>query len=583
MNRETDIKEFFCSRQALERWAVAAILGLAALAHLGLLLGFAGLLRPWPVLLLVPAVVLLGRTPSSGALSWKWGLLGAAALAPSFLLSLYPPTGFDATMYHLPFAKAFATTGGVPFLPDLRFPVFPQANEMLFAMALLFAPDIATHLVQWLLTALTAALIWSWAREAWGRPAAGLLAAAIFLGNPLVAHLASSAYVEAGLTLFVTAALYALRRWRHTGERRWLAASAFFAATAADVKYLGIFFVGVLGAAVLLGRRPDPVFRSRCAAALLYGGIALATLAPWYGRIWATTGNPLFPFFPHAFGTTAWSPQRFQGLHSWVGGATSGPVSPAAAMGKRLVRTVRLPWDLVAERDRYGGQPPLSPVYLVALPLALWAARSDSRSRRLLGLAGFYSFLCLGLPADSRYLVPVLPLVSLAAAGALLPLARGWRANALAALCLLPGWLYPGHRILRQGPLPLTPLQREAYLGRQLPLYPAVAYLNRTAGSRYTAYALHAENLPYYAQGRWLGDWTGRTRFDQVLGHLRGPEDLHRRLSALGVDHFVWPEPERTAAATLPLPWKAEDAAFRRWFQPVYADAHARVYRLRSR
>lgn len=566
--------------QRVERWAFAATLGLAALAHLGLLLGFAGLLRPLPVLLLVlavgAAVVRLARAPSPGALSWKWGLLGAAALAPSFVLALYPPTGFDATMYHLPFARAFAATGGVPFLPDLRFPVFPQANEMLFAMALLFAPDIATHLVQWLLTLITAAWIWSWAREAWGRPAAGLLAAAVFLGNPLVAHLATSAYVEAGLTLFVTAALAAFRRWRHSGERGWLAAGAFFAATAADVKYLGLFFVGVLGLAILAGRRPSPAFRARCAAALLFGGIALATLAPWYGRLWATTGNPLFPFFPKVFGTTAWSPRLFQGLHSWVGGATPGTGNPAAVMGSRLVRTVRLPWDLVAERDRYGRQPPLSPVYLAALPLALWAARRDPRLRRLLGLAGLYAFLCLGLPADSRYLVPVLPLVSLAAAGAMLPLVRHRWSAGLALVCLLPGWLYPAYRMLRQGPPPLSPLQREAYLGRQLPLYPAVAYLNRAAGSGYTAFALNAENLPYYAQGRWLGDWTGRVRFDHVLADLRGPEDLHHRLTALGADHFVWP---RTSMLVLPLD---EDASFRRWFQPVYADAHARVYRLVS-
>jgi hypothetical protein len=575
--------------ERVERWAVSAALGLAALAHLGLLLGFAGLLRPWPVLGLVlavsavtatlAAIVRLGRTPSPGAFSWKWVLLGASALVPSFLLALYPPTGFDATMYHLPFARAFAATGGVPFLPDLRFPVFPQANEMLFAFALLFAPDVATHLVQWLLTLLTAVLIGCWAWEAWGG-AAGLLASAVYLGNPLVAHLASSAYVEAGLTLFVTAALYALRRWRQSGEQRWLAASAFFVATAADVKYLGLFFVGALGVAVLAavaGQRPSPALRSRCAAALLFGGIALATLAPWYGRIWATTGNPLFPFFPRVFGTTAWSPRLFQGLHSWVGGASPGAGNPAAVMGSRLVRTVRLPWDLVLERDRYGKQPPLSPVYLAALPLALWAARSDPRLRRLLGLAGLYAFLCLGLPADSRYLVPVLPLVSLAAAGALVVIVRRRWIAGLALVCLLPGWLYPGYRMLRQGPLPLTPSQREAYLARRLPLYPAIAYLNRTAGSGYTAFALNAENLPYYAQGRWLGDWTGRVRFDHVLANLRGPEDLHRRLTALGADYFVWP---RRSALVLPLP---EDAAFRRWFQPVFADAHARVYRLSSR
>ena len=30
-------------------------------------------------------------------------------------LALYPPTGFDATLYHLPFARAFAASGRLPF------------------------------------------------------------------------------------------------------------------------------------------------------------------------------------------------------------------------------------------------------------------------------------------------------------------------------------------------------------------------------------------------------------------------------------------------------------------------------------
>ena len=45
------------------------------------------------------------------------------------------------------------------------------------------------------------------------------------------------------------------------------------------------------------------------------------------------------------------------------------------------VRLVRLPWDLVFERQRSGGQPPFSPVYLAALPLLAVGAVRDSRVR----------------------------------------------------------------------------------------------------------------------------------------------------------------------------------------------------------
>jgi hypothetical protein len=580
----------------VERWAVPMACGLAVLAHLGVLVGLASLLRPVAGVAVLAIVHLAGfrvwrrLLGTERRLRWPWPILraaalGAAALLPSALLALYPPTGFDATMYHLPFARRFVESGGVPFLADLRFPVFPQANEMLFALVMLFAPDLAAHGVQWLATVLAAALVWAWGRDAFGA-AAGWLAAAVFLGAPIVTHLASSAYIEAGLTLFATAALYAARRWRGSGERRWLVLSALFAATAADVKYLGLFFLGATGLAVLLGRFPVGGTRARWTAALLFGAVAVAALAPWYGRIYAWTGNPVFPFFPQVFGTSPWAPARFEGFLTPPRDAATAPSdSLGELLGQRLAGLVRLPWDVVFERSRYGGQPPHSPVYLGALPLALLAAARDPRQRRLLALAAAYALACTALPADSRYLVPITPLLSLSVAGALLPWlgrlageAAGRRRLLIAGLCagcFLPGWLYALYRFQRQGPLPLTPAGREAYLVRKQPVYPAIAYLNRTQGSGYTVWALHAENMPYYARGRFMGDWIGPASFRRVLLDLSSPEELHQRLRRLGADRLL------TTHQGINLPFSENAAAFQRWFQPLYADPHAHVYRLR--
>jgi len=566
----------------VEGWAIPTSLGLAGLAHLGLFLGLAGFLRPAVILAAVAAIHVLGLRvwiglPKTLHFGWWRFLIGAAALLPLALLTLYPPTAFDATLYHLPFARGFVSSGGLPFLADLRFPVFPQANEMLFALTMCFAPDVAAHGVSWLMTMLTAALVWSWARDAFSGTAAGWLAAALYLGNPIVVYLAGIGYVEAGLTLFATSALYALRRWRGSGEWRWLVLAAVFAATAADTKYLGLFFVAVIGLTVLFGRLPKPErgLRARWAGALLFGVIAAALLAPWYGRIYAWTGDPLFPYFPQIFGSSPWAPIRFRSflVHPT---RTSGAFAAVA----REIDLVRLPWDLVFERGRYNGQPPYSPLYLAVLPLAVVAAWKDPRQRRLLALATVYAFACLGLPPDARYLIPAVPLVSLAAAGALVAL-LGWlpkrRVLLAAGLCVagfLPGWLYAFYRFHHLGALPLTPAAREAYLARWQPCYPAVAYLNRTLGSGYTVWAFGAENMHYYARGRFLGDWLGPARFDRVLSNLRGPQDLHGRLLRLGAGYLLIP----SQANLLTMP---EDAAWQASFQPFYADSEARVYKLR--
>ena len=172
------------------------------------------------------------------------------------------------------------------------------------------------------------------------------------------------------------------------------------------------------------------------------------------------------------------------------------------------------------ERAKYNGQPPISPFYLAALPLALLAAWRDPRQRRLLAFAAAYAFACLALPADARYLVPALPLLSRRGGGScwrrwLGPLSAPRRTAAVCVVCFLPGWLYAFYRFHRAGSAAADGRQRrEAYLARWQPCYPAVSYLNRTLGSGYAVWALHAENMTYYARGRFLGDWIG-------LGRLR--------------------------------------------------------------
>jgi hypothetical protein len=82
--------------------------------------------------------------------------------------------------------------------------------------------------------------------------------------------------------------------------------------------------------------------------------------------------------------------------------------------------------------------------------------------------------------------------------------------------------------------------------------------------------------MTYYARGRFLGDWIGLARFDRVLPGLHGPEDFHDRLRRLGAGFLLIPH------GTPGLPFPEDDAAFRRWFLPLYADSRASVYRLRD-
>jgi len=555
-------------------FGVAVAVGLGIWGSLGLLLGFAGLLSRGPLLVALAVVHIAGlgvwREIARGVRSLWSGegrrrrlaaLLGlAVVLAPLIALSLYPPTAFDETLYHLPFARAFALSGGVPFLPDLRVPVFPQLSELIFAEVLLLADDVAVHGVELLATVAAAALLVGWGRRATGKAWTGWLAAGIWLGNPIAGHLSGTAYLEPGLALFAAAALYAHERWREspeTASRGWLALAAGLAGCAASTKYLGLIFAGLVvlftAIASLRGRRV-----SNLALVLLVAG---AVVVPWYARIVYYTGNPVFPFFAGLVGApTVWDaawPQEHQSL-----------------LG-RLGAFVRIPWSVVFDRREVGYQPPHSPVYLLALPLLAVGAWRDPRVRRLLTAVLVYTLLFLVLAPDARYLVVVLPLLSLAVAASAVPLLARWSrprfAAALAAIVLLPGWLYAGYRLALAGPVPVTPPARDRYLAERLPIWPAVRFLNRTRGSAYTVYAFHAENMVYLAQGRLLGDWNGPGRFNLVQPLTRYPAALHAKLQELGADSMLVVD---DSGVFLPV----GDPVFRQLFRRVYSDGVAEVF-----
>ncbi|MEP7013675.1 MAG: glycosyltransferase family 39 protein [Acidobacteriota bacterium] len=587
-----------------ERLAMPVAIGIAVLAHLGFLLASFRLLRPGVLITVIAAVFVIAGTaqilvgaelasalesepsPGGGKLrpylgegflaGWRRSFarpfagtfvaitLGLIALVPLFVFALYPPTAFDETMYHLPFAQAFARSGGLPVMPALRFPAFPALAELLFAQSMLLAGEVATHLVSFLAVLATAGLLVAWGRRVFSAEA-GWLAAALYLGNPIVVSLAATSYVEALLTLFVTGALFSAWNFSHSGERVWLFVAAAFAGTAAGVKYLGLFFAAAVFVDLAVGQG-KPSRGRNLIAPHLFALAAFVVLAPTYWRIFAQTGSPIFPYLPGVFGSTAWDPIALKPL--------GHVLSP-----ETLVRLVRLPWDVVFNRSAAGQQPPLSPFYLLGLPLLAIGASRDSRVRRLLVIPVVWVITFLLLPSDSRYLVAILPPVSLALAGAFGTVGGGRIEKrsfqvAVCALAFLPGWLYAGYRIEKQGPLPITVAERDRYLAEKLPLYPAVRQLDRISS---VAYAFDAENLKYFYDGDLYGDWVGPASYRQLRPLLNDAERLHRELSALGASHLLVSKktvrPPETAEG--PRLWKL-------WFRKVYEDPAGEIFELRT-
>lgn len=514
--------------------ALRATLGLAVAGQAFLLLAGIGALRPWSIAVLVAGALIAG----AARMEWRvphWPAVAAmtAITVPLFSLALYPPLAFDETLYHLPFIEAMAESGALRLLPSLRFPIFPELHEALGVPGFLALGDVAPHLIGVTELVLLAALLMAWMP---GR--AGLVAAALLLGNPILVHLATITYVESSLILFVTAGFFCLDRATEENETTYVLLSGFFLGTACSVKYLGACFALAALIWVLL---TGPNRRRR---ALLFFVALVAAMAPTHALIVGLTGNPVFPF-------------QFPLGHS-------SPWLTGTEQGNPLIRTVRLFWDWTFARGRLNQQPPVSPFIAITVLITIVAARRDRRAAFLCALfASYIALFILFLPADARYLVPLLPLAVIAAG----PWISRWRALAvvMSSLSLAAGLAYVVYRLVLLGPVPTNPEQRRQFLERRIPEYRA---LERRGPGR--IYVCVAEQLQYFGHGELSGDWTGPLAYEEVFGG-RDARELSLKLSSHGLRYLL-------VSQRCPPAWAQVPAG--PFFERVYADEGAVLWRV---
>ncbi|MBI5595558.1 MAG: phospholipid carrier-dependent glycosyltransferase [Elusimicrobia bacterium] len=421
-----------------ERTLVGATLGLGLLTQGLFMLGAVGLLRGWAVIALLGAFWVVGFTE----LADLWTSLGAnrnilrerplmtaallALFAALYWLSWVPPHQYDSLVYHLPLAAGYARDGGLWNRPDLVFSNFPQNGEMLFTLAALLGSDTLSQLFGWLAAFLAA---W-WLFEMGKREApivVVLLACLLTVSHTGVMLLAPTAYVETHVMLWVTAAVMSFMRWRanaadHDAPRGWLALSALFAGLGFGTKYyagitpalLALFLAWRLAESLRAGDTAAAAARRR--DFLVFSGLAFAAGAPWLLKNLVVVGNPFFPFFYALF------PARGTG---WDGAAAAGYFKVLTEYGHPggsfLRDLVAFPSLAASGSSRYGGGADIlgglgwAPL-VAAFPLAVWAAWG----RRTMGFLALYCaghwLLWFSTGVVLRFLVPVVPLLSLLAA-----------------------------------------------------------------------------------------------------------------------------------------------------------------------
>ena len=573
----------FSYHSFIEKFVLCTGLGLGLLASLVFFVGVSGWLTG-TVLVGLPALMFLMGAGMGRELAGDWrvvrgwmagrhrSFLAAAMLlvlsAPIFILALYPPTGFDATMTHLAIAKHYLRQNAVIPAPYLRWSVMPQLNQMLFTLALRLYDDIAAQLTQFAMMVLIALALYAGGRRLLSR-SAGLWAVGLWLAHPMVIFLGASAYVDIGLTLFLLLGSYALFNWRCEESTRWLILAAVFSGFAAGSKYTALFFVGLFGMVVAWRS-----FRRRRAAWLVtYGVVTLAAAAPWYLYNYHYTGNPLFPFMAELFGYSFWSAEDL--------GAQLTEFR-SHGRGRGLVDFILLPWNLAFHQTSFHVDVPLFPSYLPAIPI-LFYGLSSRYVRWLVLLVLVYLVFWFRGAQELRYLVPATPYLALATSMALVLTLRKLPGRAcgevltrrmapavlIFLLLIAPGLLYAVLTIRMQGSFPVSAAERDNYLDERLLSYPALRYLNGVKGSDYTVYVYQSERMAYFVDGQFRGDWFGPARFEKILD-VKGPgrriregRDLYLALREMEVDYLLVTSPNSRVE-------KSGQEIYRRYLHPIF-------------
>ncbi len=452
-----------------EGWAFGLLTGAALVSLLVLLMGLAGLLNRWTLLLLgsVLAAVHWRSVPHPRAWlpplpkPWRWTM---AAVLPIYAFSylavaMAPEISPDGMAYHLPLVQCYLREGAIRAIPTDLYAQLSQGLEMVFLPAYGFGRHSAAALVHLAFLGTLPLLMIAYGKRL-GYAGSAAAAALLVPLAPVVGADASAAYNDVALAAVTFGVFLALRCWQ-ADSPNWLVVAGLLSGFAFAIKYTAVFTLAAALVAVLWRR-------SNLRNAVRFLVPALLMMLPWLLKNYAFAGNPLAPFF------NVWFPNNILDWpleQEYLRAVQNYP-------GYTSARTI--PWEVTVLGGTLQGL--LGPVFLL-LPIALFSLRYPE-GRRLL-LAGVVAALPFTLNHGTRFLIPGLAFFTLALARSLQP----WPAVlgvvvAFHAVLSWPGVVesYAAKNAWRIKEIPwaaaLGRESEEEFLLRKLPDYPLIKTLN---------------------------------------------------------------------------------------------------------
>lgn len=332
----------------------------------------------------------------------------------NFIGALGPELAFDALWYHLTIPKMYLENHSIYFIPGglLYYSGMPKLGEMLYIGGLAFGNEIIAKVIHFSFGLFTCFALYKIQRK-FLSPLISMIGVVIFYSNLVVAWESITAYVDLVRTFFEVMALWAFVNWLDERKRKWFVWSAIMVGLAITTKLLAAGSLLIFTALIfyiLLDYRvrgndkekeaDNTTFKARTISIYLfiYWIIALIIPLPWFIFSYINTGNFVYPFFSEIY--------------------------KIESEGLSILGFFRDFWILFMR-----SADPISPVYMIFLPLIIWffwcKRLRSSLISKFLNVVGIYSFISIVVwyftprTGGGRFILPYLPAFSIVCAATL--------------------------------------------------------------------------------------------------------------------------------------------------------------------
>jgi len=487
------------------------------------------------------------------------------------VLNLIPPISRDALIHHLAVPKLWLKHGGIYEIPWANYAYYPMNIDLLYVLCLYFKNDIAPKFIHLAFGLGTGLIIYLYLKPKYSRNW-GLLGAVIFITTPIVVWLSTTAYVDLGMTFFITASVMSFIRWRDDDYKniKWLLLSGLAMGIAVGSKYNALIAAFILNMILMLSVVWD---KHKQTAALWYGilffVITAFTASPWYLKNYLQTGNPFYPLFGGFFKSLHYHPiveatsRQTIEKSQQISFFKMREVMYGESFWETLLIPIRMFFQGKDNSYQYF-QGVLNPVLIIFSPFIFLNKRYGKDKFCFLIFTVFFIAMAFFLTAKQvRYILPVLPFLAVLAVmeiknildylgekPRLSSLRLGAQIKSMArifvlasvAVLLIFNFIYLKNRIETINPFPyvLGKETREDFLKHHLLHYDAVEYINRFLPDDAVVFTMFLGRRGYYLNRNYKNEPSfGMNTLRQMVNNSDNENRFKKYVRSMGVTHIL--------------------------------------------